>query len=62
MKRKIDRRAVIFFVFAAIAALLLVPCPEKFRGLGITLAIVYLLLGLGSLFDARNRRRPRKRT
>ena len=62
MFRKFDRRALIFFSFSAIALLLLIPCPEKFHNVGETLAIVYFLLGMGSLLDARGRKRSKKRT
>lgn len=62
MFRNFDRRALIFFIFSLIALLLLVPCPEKFRYVGITLAVVYFLLGLGSYFDALGRKRSKKRT
>lgn len=62
MFQKFDRRALIFFIFAIIALALLVPCPEKFRYVGYSLATVYFLLGLGSMLDARARKRSKKRT
>lgn len=62
MIRKFDRRALIFFCFSALALVLLVPCPEKFRYVGYTLFVVYFLLGLGSWLDARGLKRSKKRT
>lgn len=62
MFRKFDRRALIFFMFSLCALVLIIPCPEKFRYVGITLAVVYGVLGLGSLLDARGLKRSKKRT
>ena len=62
MFRKFDRRALIFFMISALALILLIPCPPDFRYVGITLAVVYALLGLGSLLDARAAKRSKRRT
>jgi hypothetical protein len=62
MFRKFDRRALIFFMISALALILLIPCPPDFRFVGITLAVVYGVLGLGSLLDARGLKRSKKRT
>lgn len=62
MFRKFDRRALIFFTISALALILLIPCPPDFRYVGITLAVVYALLGLGSLLDARAAKRSKRRT
>lgn len=57
-----DRRAVIFYVFAVVCVLLLIPCPTKFHFVGITLAVVYLVLGTASWLDSRGRARSGSRT
>lgn len=62
MLRKFDRRALIFFLISALSLVLLIPCPPDFRYVGITLASVYFVLGLGSLLDARGLKRSKKRT
>ena len=62
MFRKFDRRALIFFTISALALILLIPCPPDFRYVGITLAVVYALLGLCSLLDARAAKRSKRRT
>lgn len=58
----IDRRAIIFFLFSLSAAVLLVPCPPKFRYVGVTLVIVYFVLGLFSWIDSTSRKRTRSRS
>ena len=62
MLRKFDRRALIFFMISALSLILLISCPPDFRYVGITLAVVYGVLGLGSLLDARGLKRSKKRT
>ena len=57
----IDRRAVIFFLFSLASAILLVPCPPKFRYVGVILTVVYLALGLLSWADSTARKRSRTR-
>lgn len=57
-----DRRALIFYVFAFVSLLLLIPCPTKFHFVGVTLAIVYFALGTASWLDSRGRSRSGKRT
>lgn len=52
MKRYIDIRALIFYVMALICLVLLIPCPEKFHNVGITLVVVYVVLGTFSWLDA----------
>lgn len=52
MKRFIDIRAFIFYVMALVSLVLLVPCPEKFHFVGISLAVVYSVLGTFSWLDA----------
>lgn len=58
----VDRRAIIFFLFSLAAAVLLVPCPPKFRYVGVTLTLVYLVLGLLSWADSAARKRSRTRS
>ena len=52
MKRFIDIRALIFYVMALVCLVLLIPCPEKFHNVGITLVVTYLVLGTFSWLDA----------
>lgn len=58
----LDRRALIFFLFSLSAAVLLIPCPPKFRYVGVTLTVVYFLLGLFSWIDSSSRKRARPRS
>ena len=52
-----DRRAI-FFVSAAIVCALLIPATDtEFRWVPIATAIVYVVLALASLLDARSRDR-----
>ena len=51
-----DRRAV-FFLGAAVVCLLLVPVSSGFAWVSLSVAIVYLVLALGSWLDARSHRR-----
>jgi hypothetical protein len=62
MFRKFDRRALIFFMISALSLILLIPCPPDFRYVGITLSVVYGVLGFGSYLDARGLKRSKKRT
>lgn len=57
-----DRRALIFYGFAVLALVLLIPCPTKFHFVGETLAIVYFVLGTASWLDSRGRARSGSRT
>ena len=61
MKRYIDIRALIFYVMAAVCLVLLIPCPPKFHNVGITLTVVYLVLGTFSWLDAIARARSGKK-
>lgn len=51
-----DRRAV-FFLGAAVVCLALVPVSDGFAWVSLGVAVVYLLLALGSWLDARSHRR-----
>lgn len=57
----VDRRGVIFLCFAAVIVVLLPLCPDKYDWVGITTAVSYVVLGLGSWLDhvSRARRTPR---
>lgn len=59
--RKFDRRALIFWVFSLVCLVLLIPCPEDFHNVGITLTVVYALLGTASWADSASRQRRRGR-
>lgn len=50
-----DTRANIFYLFGFLSLLLLWPCPENFRPIGVILVLVYLLLGIASWVDHKNR-------
>lgn len=51
MNTWVDRRAIVFFVFAAVCGLLVWPCPDQFRWVGITICVAYLVLGVLSWAD-----------
>lgn len=57
----IDRRALIFYVFAAVSLALEPLCPAEFRYVGIILAVTYVVLGTFSWLDAIVRAGSRKR-
>lgn len=57
-----DRRAVIFYIFAIVCLLLVIPCPTKFHFVGYTLTVVYLVLGTTSWLDSRGRARSGSHT
>lgn len=57
-----DRRAVIFYVFAVMSLVLVIPCPTKFHFVGYTLTVVYVVLGTASWLDSRGRARSGSRT
>lgn len=61
MKRIIDRRAVIFFIFAGVCLALAPLAPTDFRWVGETLALVYAILGGMSWLDFVTYRRARKK-
>lgn len=64
MKRvAVDRRAVVFYVFALVSLLLLIPCPAHFHYVGVIVAVAYVVLGTFSWLDAlmRSRSGNRKR-
>ena len=48
----VDRRALIFYVFAVISLLLMIPCPPNFHYVGIIVAVAYFVLGTFSWLDA----------
>ncbi|MDQ2648714.1 MAG: hypothetical protein M3Z03_04080 [Actinomycetota bacterium] len=50
-----DRRAV-FFLFAALACVLLVPVsPDRFRSVTIGVGVTYVLLAIASFLDHRSK-------
>ena len=51
-KTLIDRRALIFYFFAVVALVLMIPCPTNFHYVGIITAIAYVVLGTFSWLDA----------
>jgi hypothetical protein len=51
-----DRRAI-FFLGAAIIGFLLVPLSDGYAWVATAVAVVYVLLALGSWLDARSHRR-----
>ncbi|MSO60114.1 MAG: hypothetical protein EXQ63_07300 [Ilumatobacteraceae bacterium] len=55
----LDQRAVILLCFAGFAFALIPICPDKFDWVGITVTIVYVVLGLASWFDHLGRVRSR---
>lgn len=57
----VDRRGVIFLVFSVAAVALLTLCPDKYDWVGTTIAIAYVVLGVGSWLDhlSRARRTPK---
>lgn len=57
-----DRRAVIFYIFSIVSVVLIIPCPTKFHFVGVTLGVVYFLLGTASWLDSRGRSRSGSRT
>ena len=59
--KKFDRRAIIFWTFSVLCLVLLIPCPDEFHNVGVTLTVVYALLGTGSWLDSVSRRRRRGR-
>lgn len=61
MKRFVDVRALIFWVMALVCLVMLIPCPEKFQNVGVTLVVVYTVLGAFSWLDALARARSGKR-
>ena len=52
-----DRRAVVFVVFAVVCAALVPATDDQFRWVPIATAIAYLLLSIASLLDALSRKR-----
>jgi predicted Na+-dependent transporter len=52
-----DRRAGVFLIFAVMCASLVPVTDDEFRWVPIVTAIVYALLALASLLDARSRKR-----
>ncbi len=50
-----DRRARIFFAFSGLSLLLVEASPDGFRWVGLTLCVVYLVLGAASWLDLRSR-------
>ena len=61
MKRLIDRRAAIFYVFAVISMLLAPLAPHDFQWVGEMLAVVYVVLGSMSWLDFVTYRRSKRR-
>lgn len=61
MKRLIDRRAAIFYVFAVICMLLTPLAPHDFQWVGEMLAVVYVVLGSMSWLDFVTYRRSKRR-
>lgn len=59
--KKFDRRALIFWTFSVVCLVLLIPCPDDFHNVGITLTVVYAVLGTASWLDSVSRRRRRGR-
>lgn len=59
--RRFDRRALIFWSFSLVCLLLLIPCPDEFHNVGITLTVVYAVLGTASWLDSVSRGRRRGR-
>lgn len=51
MNTWVDRRAIIFFCFAVVSFVLVWPCPEHFRWVGIVIGISYVVLGAMSWLD-----------
>ncbi|MEO5724680.1 MAG: hypothetical protein ABIQ39_10070 [Ilumatobacteraceae bacterium] len=57
----IDRRAVFFLMSGGLSLLLLALCPPDLRWVGWVLAIVFVILALGSWIDHVQRRDRRRR-
>lgn len=51
MNTWVDRRAIVFFVFAVVCAILVWPCPDQFRWVGVVMSTVYVVLGVMSWAD-----------
>jgi hypothetical protein len=52
-----DRRAAVFLVFALMCASLVPVTDDEFRWVPLATAIVYVLLAIASVLDARSRKR-----
>ena len=52
MRRFVDVRALIFYAMALMSVVLLIPCPDEFHHVGITLSLAYVVLGTFSWLDA----------
>ena len=52
-----DRRALVFLVFAIVSAALVPATPDEFRWVAIACAAVYLVLAVASYADDRSRSR-----
>lgn len=52
-----DRRAAVFLVFAAMCASLVPVTDDEFRWVPIATAVIYVVLAVASLLDARSRKR-----
>ena len=53
----IDRRAIVFVVFALVCGLLIPATPEKHRWFTVALCVVYAVLATASYLDHRSRTR-----
>jgi hypothetical protein len=51
MRTWVDRRAVVFLCFALVCLILVWPCPEQFRWVGVVMTIGYVVLALLSWAD-----------
>ena len=60
MKVSLDRRAIIFVVFAIVTFLLIPISPTDFQWVGELLSITYLVLALLSFLDNVSQRTKRK--
>ena len=60
MKIAIDRRAIIFIVFAVVTFLLVPISPTDFQWVGELLSVIYLVLALLSFLDNVSQRTKRK--
>ncbi|MFM8530815.1 MAG: hypothetical protein ACKOD2_14305 [Ilumatobacteraceae bacterium] len=61
MRINVDRRALVFYVFAAVVLVMLVPCPEEFHYVGVITAVTYVVLGTFSWLDSIARARSGSR-
>ena len=60
MKIAIDRRAIIFIVFAVVTFLLVPISPTDFQWVGELLSVIYLVLALLSFLDNVSQRTKRE--